>query len=416
MSEPAIFILIRDGQPRFFADRWASVFLHREILWGPEEFEAWATAHEELDAFEEDCAGGVAVDYDQRRLWWCGYAESLQVPRVDRLYHRLLQAAWPGFEVRYAEQGMAELAKLVGYDMPPVPLDEYRLEAIEDVARDYADDDPDDDEEYEDEEPRYSDGERRAWVTLLDSEGVVRHWQLDEISLDILLNDGSPMEALARLSPAEVPPEVEVAEGIWIDQSKQMIGVWGSPALQTRLDTIREHWHGWTVIWAERGYGQQCEVAGPVGEPLSDEAALAQFLPVVLSTKQFNLSSIMSSLGGGLKRTAMKATGCLVIVLCVPIVVFGLISGDWTSVGITCAVVVVLAIGTFKIVEYRFSRWFKGKIPQPDSAGDPPPVAGPLDERARRQRVDALLAIAKLPPLAKIEPLFPEESELDALD
>jgi hypothetical protein len=70
MSEPAVFVLIRDGQKRYFADRWANAFLFREILWGPDELERWLTDDQEIDDWTDEACGGVVVDYDNRS--WSG--------------------------------------------------------------------------------------------------------------------------------------------------------------------------------------------------------------------------------------------------------------------------------------------------------------------------------------------------------
>ena len=72
MSEPAVFVLIRDGQRRYFADRWANAFLFREILWGPDELERWLTESQEIDDWTAEASGGVVVDCDNRKLVWYG--------------------------------------------------------------------------------------------------------------------------------------------------------------------------------------------------------------------------------------------------------------------------------------------------------------------------------------------------------
>jgi len=41
MSEPAMFALVRNGEARFFANRWAGALLQREVMWGPDDFEKW---------------------------------------------------------------------------------------------------------------------------------------------------------------------------------------------------------------------------------------------------------------------------------------------------------------------------------------------------------------------------------------
>jgi len=413
MSEPAIFGLIRDGQSSFYADRWAAVFLYREILWGPEDFEAWVTQLEQLDEWEEECSGGVVADYDRRKLVWCGGADWMQIPRMAEIYHRLLQAAWPGFEVALAVDGMTDLAEAVGFSEPGESYDAERPDTVHEAAEIY--DDEEDEEDDEDEEDEEDDEEIRAWVTIVEAGGAIRHRLLERLPRDLLNAKPESLQALADLRPAEVPPEEVVSEGMWIDESKKTIGVWGAGLLRRELPDFRKHWEGWEVLWAERGYLEQCEVSGPAGVPLDEPKALAKILPIVLSTKQFDISAVFGAIGGGLKKMAVKATGCLLFVLCLPLLIFGLVSGSWKPVLITVAIMTAVVIAAFKFIEYRFKRSFRKSMPLSEEDTQPPPVAGPLDEEERRRRVDQFLAAANLPSLADVEPLFPEESELDLL-
>lgn len=420
MSEPAMFGLIRDGQARFYGDRWASVFLHREILYGPDDFEAWVTQLEELDEWDE-CCGGAVADYDRKRLVWQGDFEALRIPRVAAVYHRLLQAAWPGFEVASAREGTRDLAKAVGAAEPGQEDEEYggyRPQRVREAARlDYDGEEADDEEdevEADEEAASFDKEEIRAWVTLVGTDGTTRHRHLEHLPTDLLNARYEPLRVLRDLPAAEVPPEEVVAEGMWIDEANRSIGIWGSGKLRDSLPEMQQAWQGWTVEWAERGYDQQCRVAGPAGVPMKEAEALAIILPTVLSTKRFDMSTMLGALGGGIKKTAVKATGCLLMVICLPLVIFGLVSGNWRAVLISIAVTCAVVIAAFKVIEYRFKRAFMGKLPRAGN-GNAPPAAGPMEESARRKRIDQLLVSAGLPRLAEVEPLFPEKSELDLL-
>ncbi len=416
MSEPAIFGLIRDGETRYYADRCPVVFLHREIMYGPDDFEAWVTQLDELEDWEEECSGGAVVDYDRRRLVWYGETQTLRIPRVVAVYNRLLQAAWPGFEIAFAPEGMKDLAAAVGADEMEEWYGEERPETVRDAAGLY--DEEEDEEQTDDEEEdheRFDDDEVRAWVTIVGTDGAIRHRHLGRLPEDLLARSDDPLQDLLDLPPDEVPAEGVLAEGMWIDEASQSLGVWGAHAIQKRVPDIQSGWEGWTVQWAERGYEQQCEVAGPVGIPLNDSEALAKILPSILTTKRFDMSTVMGAIGGGLKRTAMKATGCLLMVICLPLVIFGLVSGNWTAVIISIAATCAVVIAAFKVVEYKVKNSLMGNMPMVNDGGEAPPAAGPLDDSLRRQRIDQLLTAASLPCLADVEPLFPEENEFDLL-
>ena len=55
MSKPVAYsVLIRNGQKRRFEEVW--VTLYRELLWGPDAFEAWLEAGEEA-GYEPQSSG-----------------------------------------------------------------------------------------------------------------------------------------------------------------------------------------------------------------------------------------------------------------------------------------------------------------------------------------------------------------------
>ena len=346
----------------------------------------------------------------------------LNVPRVNDVYNRMLQAAWPGFKVAFAEEGMKDLAEALGAEAlgaedGGVWYPEERSETVREAALLDDDEDELDEEEEEEEEEygRFDEDDIRAWVTIVAADGTVRHWHLSELSEDLLQADGDPLQALMDLPPDEVPPEGVVAEGMWLDQAEKSIGLWGGYSLRARLPEMESAWDGWSIEWAERGYERQCETAGPAGVPLKDEEALAKVLPSILTTARLDVSTVIGALGGGLKRTAVKATGCLLVVICLPLVVFGLVSGDWTAVLISIAVTCAVVIAVFKVIERKVKNSLMGKMAMKNEGDGAPPAAGPLDEARRRQRIDRLLAAAGLPALSQVEPYFPEEDEFALL-
>ena len=128
MSEPASFAIIRDGQKRYYGDRWASALLHRELVWGPEALETWILTLSELDEWYDDVDGGVVIDFDRRRLVWCIAGEMLSVPKVAAIYGQLLAKAWPKYEIVSAATGR-ELTEAL--DLPVQPLDDHEQFKLE---------------------------------------------------------------------------------------------------------------------------------------------------------------------------------------------------------------------------------------------------------------------------------------------
>lgn len=426
MSEPVIFSIIQDGQPRHYFDRWGGVLLFRNLVWGSEAVQAWIAEQEEIDEWSDDVAGGIVVDCDRRQLVWCGDDEPLEIPRVGRAFDQLVAAAWPGFEVKYGIRGVVDLAEALGHD----DVDDYddessqRADELWATLEDYHEGDLDDEA---DEEERtltlesfqfpYDEDDKVAWVTLIESGGAVRHRQLPEIPWDLLKMDATAIQILAALPSADIPREAVVREGLWFDQGNQELGFWGSPNSRRDFETLKSNTE-WKGRWADGGYGEQCAASGPAGLPMSDAEALGHLVPTLLSTKRIDLQNVVGALGNQLKQTAMKATGCLLIVLSLPVLLFGLISGNMKAAGITIAVMIVIVSVIFKVVEFRMKSKFRKASQREEmdvKAPEAPPVAGPLKSSARKAELDQRLKECGLPSVAECEPYFEEDPDLGEL-
>ena len=458
MSEPALLAIIRGGHTRYYIDEWASLTLHRELVWGPAALEEWIVARDELNELEETYSSTVIVNFDRKQLTYRIDSESLEIPKIGALYSRLVAAAWPGFEITWValdhellealgEETSAEwsadsdyarieyrpenVASAIGdiedqFDNFDDDFDEdFDEDFEEDQAQDSdrnrknrrngsthnevdssSDDDEDEDEEAEDDDLEFGETELRAWVTIIGSDGSIEHRQLSELPQELLQAKPSAIEELADLAGCEVPAEAVVREGMWVESSSRIVSIWGGPNTQAALPVIESAWRGWTVQWAPRGYVQQCAATGPSGKVLSTEEALARLVPTLLSTDRMHIKSVLSAIGGAVKKTAIRATGCLVSIVCLPILVFGLVSGNWRAVGWTIAITVVTVIIAFKVAEWYLKKRFNQTISEAEAENNMhgAPTAGPLNAHQRRAALEALLVSAGLPPLSKIAP------------
>ena len=437
MSEPAIFVLIRDGDRRYYQDPFAHMFLFRELLWGPDALERWLCEGEEIDRWTEEAIGGAVVDFDRRILVWHGESGMLSIPKVRSLYDTLLNTAWPGFDVRFAAGSTQDLAEAAG-EHSEQEDDEVpdRFETVQEAAGFDEDELPGDrliegrvsddtlgsDEEaaetYEnDMEDIFDEDDERAWITIVDEEGAVRHRNLQEVSQDLITADPDVVTNLLRLPPGDMPSESVVNGGIWIDIPRREVGVWGGPEILRDLDQMKNAWDGFRVRWAEDGYAEQCAVSGPNGIPMSNAEALGKLMPTILSNKRFDIGAVFNAVGGQIKKTAVRATGCFVGVLCTPVLLFGAISGKWQASFITVGIVIAFFMLAFKLTERRLKKKFAlNEIANNlDQSGERAPVAGPMDPQSRRAAMEELLAKAGFPSLSEIEPHFASDSIEDLL-
>ena len=420
LSSITVFGVVRNGQTQFYASRYSSAVVQREIVFGPDDFLAWVEQLEPLEEWPDGCEDGAVVNFDRRVLAWRVEVNPLKPPRAFAAYERLLSVAWPGFELSFAYGGAADLARAAGIEAPE-SQHASRPRAVREAGRVYEDEAMGDDDEINPaDEPREGDfgpDEIRAWATIIEGDGAKRHRWLERLPVDLIDDVDDSLNALRDLPPGQVPPEKVVGEGAWFDERNRTISLWGKPDLASELPAFRKEWKGWSVAWVDDGYSRQCEAAGAAGTPLSDVQAVAAFLPGVLTTLQFEPSLILSAIGGSLKRTAIKATGCLLVVISLPLVIFGLVSGNWQAVLITIGILVALAVALFKWIEHRFKKKFAGVLPRSDGSGGKIAAAGPATDSERRTRIDRLLQSAGLPTLAELEPhmmLIDERSLLAA--
>ena len=288
----AYFVIIRDGQKQCFEDRWASPY--RELVWGADDLQEWLVQGDETDYDPEDLSGGAVVNFDSRELVWFE-REALEIPRVMAVHQRLMEKAWPGFQIRCTSD--REFYSAINESADDEDDDDWhdRCETVREAAGLYDDDEEPDEDEEEDDDDYEMTG---AWVTVLDTKGKARHRNIEQISEDLVAASKEAIEHLAKLKAAEVPPEKAVAEGMWLDVNAREIGFWGGSAARRDFERLQQSWDKWTVRWAENGYAEQCQASSLPGVPMSDAEALGTFIPRILSTERFDFGNVIGAMGG----------------------------------------------------------------------------------------------------------------------
>ncbi|NUP05742.1 MAG: hypothetical protein HOW73_06745 [Polyangiaceae bacterium] len=119
MGQRANLVIVRDGEWKLFYDHWCANRLDVELFWGPElavEFIEQRKHVEDRFGWLDEvwCEGGAVLDEDTRVLTWFGGEEvAFDVP-LRRALFELMANQWPGWQLRWATGGIAELGACVG--------------------------------------------------------------------------------------------------------------------------------------------------------------------------------------------------------------------------------------------------------------------------------------------------------------
>lgn len=410
MIEPALFALIRDGETTLYIDPCGAILFARNLVWGKDAIESWLAGREPVHEFDTDCEAGAVIDFDAMALLWYTEDDLADHPRSIELLDTLIGAAWPGFEIIYAD-GMADLQIAAGDSIshavaqrlraPESDVDplETRSDTLDEETREDEPFDPNDEDE------------RFAWVTILDDNNSIHHRLIGEITSDVIRNEDDPIGRLLMLEPYDVPAEQNVTEAIIIDQPSRNIRIYGKRNIASIANEIKENWRDWDVQCVTTGgYEQQCKFSGPSGKPMSAAEALGTVVPALLMTERVDPAMVLGEIGKSFKGFMAKLVTGVTMLVCLPFVVFALISGNWKTGGITIGIIVVLVAVGFKLVERKLRRGFAAKMAplRSDANGDDDNqvVAGPVETGERKRKLDQLLQTAGLPRLAEIEPHF----------
>ena len=439
MRSGAVFVLIRDGEQSFFDDLHATPTIDRELIWGPEAFTHWVEQGEKYDDWEDDAnfIAGAIVDLDRKTVLWCVDNVVAVLPRAESAMDRLIEAAWTGYQVVRCFS-VADLARQLG--LRPEQIEDYAEQTEEALSRSETvqqilQDDWEDEEEYENDEEEENDSEEmRAWITIIEPTGKVHHRELPELPWDLICGHDfyHSIEALMQAPEVETPAESVVREGLMIDMVQRQIQWWGGLSTRTAFENailedgdndvpllprpsdapdhkVEESglliWPGWNVLEATHGYQQHCAAAGPEGSPLSEAQVVARIAPWILSTKRIDMEMIVGLFGGALKKTAIRMMGCLTAILCLPVVLFTMFSGNWKAGGITVVALIATAVIVFKVLESKVKKKIGGTLSSDDPQNQQrKAAAGPMDPAERQKRFDKLLATANMPGYAEIKP------------
>lgn len=283
MGHRASYVIVRGGEPRIFASRFGAQTVGRDLFAGPEEAIALVESLTPDDQLYTHvwCEGGAFVDEDARTLLFFGddyhCALSTCLP-LRRAFLAVLAERWPGWDVRWAHQGVVDfelrlgMAPGRGFD-PPRPPEEYEVRWARESFG--ADEDgfpyrrtagtPPPEDPWED---------RQTFVTVVGEGGAARDVISRRDPRELLIVGPRLLEWIDAAPPAPYTTELHVQGGVLIDLPRRTVESWRAEALSDHaLSRFAASWPGWRLTRQTEGLVAQLERSGRDGSAarISDE-------------------------------------------------------------------------------------------------------------------------------------------------
>ncbi|MGW0520637.1 hypothetical protein [Crossiella sp. NPDC003009] len=249
MGHRANFVLVEpDGDWSLRYSHWAANTLDTDLLPGPEHAVRLVRAQQPTEEWLDQRWGEGGLLLDLRRRVVLFFSWHLRELPLRAAVFAVLARTWPGWQVRWAYRGMAELRGWVGLppgQQPPEPPEE--LSADPEFAFDSL------------VSVRMAEGIRAYSV---DPEDDALAW-LGPRLLDLL-----PAEGLVRSG------EYLPGSGLHLDLVGRELGLWTTGTLPGEVDELAARWPGWRVrFWADRFAEQFGRIGHAVRLPPVDLAA-----------------------------------------------------------------------------------------------------------------------------------------------
>ncbi|MFF1352336.1 hypothetical protein ACFVZJ_41430 [Streptomyces sp. NPDC058322] len=277
MADRANFVVVREsGECELYLSRWGAVGLDLDLLAGPAEALSMVQRLGVDDWWLDDvyCQGAALIDLGQKVLLLFVWEGPSTVMRYRTATLELLREAWPGWDVRWAYDGPAELRTYLGLD-PERVRDRGRGTSCGPLLEP-------EDEELVDPEPM------AAVVTV----GSERCYVVANVA-DHPIREGAAL--LHRLSggPEHGMCRVSADAGIHIDQLQRRVG-WWVLGVSAEAYEMPERWPDWTVEFWQDSWQEHVRLAPGQFQPppVDHESALAEIRTAVRRRREASQNQV----------------------------------------------------------------------------------------------------------------------------
>jgi hypothetical protein len=240
MGARAQYVVVAGGAWQRYYSHWAAGRVVDDVLPGPAAATRCFRANREIDEWLDDvwCEGAALVDHDRRILLWFAFADSW----ADHMAARaVLARTWPGWDVRFAHDGMGDLTHHLGLGRdltrPPGWFEIFEPSWFADT---------------ESTEPC-------SVVSLRLPDGRVRAWGSGRKPVEHVA-DGPGLIDLLVASPTTPPPTEMPYGGAHFDPQTRTVSLWAVQPVAGIHNWPLPGWENWTLDFRGDDHTQQARL------------------------------------------------------------------------------------------------------------------------------------------------------------
>jgi hypothetical protein len=286
-GERANYVLVRDGQWHLGYSHWGATEIARDIFWGPERalrvIENCETVESWLD--EVWCQGAVLMDCDHQRLLFFGGGDLAHNLPLRRVYLQMLTHFWPGWELRWAHEGLLDIAQYVGVDSKKIIVRDSDYENSPKLGRIRS-------------LRRLGPNEHCVWFTVRDASGRLADNYFKDAMQPLLLAGPVLLDRFPKRLIDPIPPEDRVKAGAWIDGARKELIFWRAESVPELDRRFGAKWPGWSVRRQTEGWQTQLELSGRRAPELRADPAklVGEVISLLLDESAFHPKNVLEQM------------------------------------------------------------------------------------------------------------------------
>jgi hypothetical protein len=240
MGARAQYVVVENGAWQRYYSHWAANRVVDDLLPGPVAATRCFRANQEIDEWLDDvwCEGAALVDHDRRILLWFAFADSW----ADHIAARaVLDRTWPGWDVRFAHDGMGDLTHHLGLDryLTRAPGWFETFEPSGFAGTEYT--------------------EPSSVVSLRLPDGSVRAWGSDWESMDHLAGGPGLIDLIAASPPTPALTAMPYG-GVHFDPQAHTVSLWAVQTVVGIHNWPLPRWETWSLDFRGDDHTQQARL------------------------------------------------------------------------------------------------------------------------------------------------------------